>query len=200
MTPAVTMGLIAALGTITIQEQPETLIRGPVESGGFGGPVVKFTELADQFAVFVGGRGGWIINHCFIIGGGGYGLVNEDVEIHPSVMDSDPECVLEMGYGGLELEYVHRSKRVVHGSIMVLIGGGSAGYHDWYWDSTIDSDAFFIAEPTLNFELNVSRPFRIAFGGGYRFVSGFELPELPEIDDSDLGGITGTLTFKFGSF
>ncbi len=56
--------------------QEETLIKGDVESGGFGGPVVKMTSLNGQDGILVGGRGGWILNHSFIIGGGGYGLAN----------------------------------------------------------------------------------------------------------------------------
>ncbi|MBN1426023.1 hypothetical protein JXA88_15850, partial [Candidatus Fermentibacteria bacterium] len=72
------IGLACALCAITVQEQPETLLKGPIENGGFGGLVVKFSQLADQTAVFVGGRGGWILNHTFVIGGGGYGLANEN--------------------------------------------------------------------------------------------------------------------------
>lgn len=192
------IGLACALCAITVQEQPETLIKGPIESGGFGGPVVKLSQAAGQTAVFVGGRGGWIVNHCFVIGGGGYGLVNENINVRPR--DHRDEYRLEMGYGGVELEYVHKSRKLAHLSIQALIGGGTAGYRYWDWDTTVASDAFFVAEPALNVEVNISRPFRIAFGGGYRFVSGFDLQDLPEVRDKDLSGITGTLTLKFGSF
>ena len=56
--------------------QEETLMgSGEIASGGFGAPVVKFTEITGDPAVLVGGRGGWIVNHTFVLGAGGYGLV-----------------------------------------------------------------------------------------------------------------------------
>ena len=36
--------------------QDETLITGPIQSGGFGGPVIKATEVDGAFRVIVGGR------------------------------------------------------------------------------------------------------------------------------------------------
>ena len=39
--------------------QEETLIRGDgIESGGYGGPVIKFMSFAGNLGVIVGGRGG----------------------------------------------------------------------------------------------------------------------------------------------
>ena len=58
-------------------QQQETLLSGNIESGGFGGFVVRFSEIGGAFAVLAGGRGGWIINHTFVLGGGGYGLAND---------------------------------------------------------------------------------------------------------------------------
>jgi len=52
--------------------QEETLISGKIENGGYGAPVVKFSTVKNNFAVFVGGYGGWLINHSFMIGGGVY--------------------------------------------------------------------------------------------------------------------------------
>ena len=34
---------------------------------------MTFTTLNGENAVLVGGRGGWIINHSFVLGGAGYG-------------------------------------------------------------------------------------------------------------------------------
>lgn len=197
------LGCVIAALPIEVTEESETLLKGPIHNGGFGGPVVKVGSLAGQTGIFVGGRGGWIINHAFVIGGGGYGLANQDMEVTPrglSGQNLPGEYRLEMGYGGLELEYVHRSRKVVHASIQALIGGGTAGYRDRDWERTYESDAFFVAEPGINLELNVSRPFRVGVGGAWRFVSGFEMASLPDLTDDDLSGFAGVLTFKFGSF
>jgi hypothetical protein len=56
--------------------EEETLISGGIDSGGFGALVFKFSGVNDQFAGFAGARGGWIINHQFVVGGGGYGLTS----------------------------------------------------------------------------------------------------------------------------
>ncbi len=191
--------LVSALCAISVQEQPRTLVGEPLHSGGFGALELKWGRLTGEDALFVGGRGGWIINHSFVLGGGGYGLVSQDIRVIPAG-GSPRDCRLEMGYGGLELEYVYRSLDVVHGSVLLLLGAGSAGYRDRGWDRTIASDAFFVMEPGLTVELNVIRSFRIALGGSYRFVTGFDLPDLPTVHNKDLDGLTGSLAFKFGSF
>src|SRR3989339_1042733 len=56
--------------------QERTLLGdGEITSGGFGGPEIKLSTLYDKSALMIGGKGGWIINHKFSIGGGGYGQV-----------------------------------------------------------------------------------------------------------------------------
>jgi len=204
------MFLVFAFG-VSAQDDEETLFQGPIEHGGFGGPVVKFTRVKDTFGLLVGGRGGWIINHSLCIGGGGYGLVNQiPADDVPGLLDLPLfEPVLGMGYGGFELEYVHASNRLVHSTVSILIGGGAVGLQegwsgrpewDWDWNHTGEIpnwDAFFIVEPGLNAEVNIARFFRIDAGVGYRFVSGVERIGLA---NGDIGGPAISLTFKFGKF
>ena len=113
-------------------QQERTLVSGPIESGGFGGPVLKFTELVEEFGLLVGGRGGWIINHTFVLGAGGYGLANQD-NFEFSVDGRVRQ--LHMGYGGLELEYVNRSHELIHFSVQALVGAGGA---EWSRDFDFD--------------------------------------------------------------
>jgi hypothetical protein len=51
--------------------EEKTLVGNGFDNGGYGAPVVKFMSLGGEVGVLVGGRGGWIINHTFVIGGGG---------------------------------------------------------------------------------------------------------------------------------
>ncbi len=182
--------------------EEETLLSGPVTSGGFGGPVVKMTRMQDSFGVLVGGRGGWIINHTLSLGGGGYGLVSRIRAPGGGGALEDP--VLRIGYGGFEIGYTPRSDRLMHPALFLLIGGGSAGTResweedlddDWQDDPSLDS--FFILEPGVAIELNVTRFMRVDAGGSFRFVSGLEKDGLTE---SAIGGPSAVLTFKFGSF
>jgi hypothetical protein len=185
-------------------QDEETLLTGEITHGGFGGPVVKFTRFDGEFGVLVGGRGGWIINHSFSIGGGGYGLVNSIPG--PAEVTSLTEPLLTVGYGGFEMEYIRHSGKLVHSTVNLLIGGGGAGYHekmeeDWNFENDVHDnptwDSFFIVEPGIGVELNVSSFFRIDAGASYRFVSGIEKNDLT---NADIGGPSAVLTFKFGKF
>ncbi len=177
------LGLLATSSLSAAQQR--TLLGGGLESGGFGGPVVKFSDVGGDFAVFAGGRGGWIINHTFVVGAGGYGVANSIGEF-----EFPFERGIEFGYGGVEIEYINRSDDLLHFSIYTLIGAGGATY---LFDRT---DTVFVLEPAANLMLNVATFFRIGVGGGYRIVTAADL----DLSNSDLSAPFGVLTFKFGSF
>ncbi len=176
--------------------QEQTLISGNIESGGFGGPALKVTVLNNENAILVGGRGGWIINHTFVLGGGGYGLVTH---VKAKVTDSVHQNI-EMGYGGLDLEYIGSSNDLLHLSIGILIGAGGVGYKHESDDNVINSHTmhtFFVLEPSVHANLNVTHFFRIAAGVSYRYVSG--LKSIVSTN-ADLSGPSAILVFKFGKF
>ncbi|MBI2428046.1 MAG: hypothetical protein HYV29_04505 [Ignavibacteriales bacterium] len=175
--------------------QEETLLgTAEIEHGGYGGPVVKFTSINNNFGVLVGGRGGWIINHTFSIGLAGYGLAN-DVKAH--AVGPFGEQYVELGYGGLDLEYIFNSNDLIHFSIHALIGGGSAGFrYSWedengwnYRNDTMhrDYDPFFVIEPGANIDLNVTDWFRTSAGASYRHVSGLSSKATT---NSDISGVS----------
>jgi hypothetical protein len=176
--------------------QDETLISGNIESGGFGGPVLKIGSINGEAGILVGGRGGWIINHSFILGGGGYGLVND---IKAKTLGPNGERYLNFGYGGVELEYVSQSNRLVHLSFMTLIGAGAISWRDnnIRFGVNPESATFFIAEPEVNVSLNVTEYFRMSAGVSYRFISG---AQSLASSNANLSGPTGVLTFRFGKF
>jgi hypothetical protein len=167
-----------------VNAEEKTLISGEIESGGYGGPVVKLSSVNNEFCVFIGGRGGWIINHAFVVGGGGYGLATD-------IFVSGKKLV--MGYGGLELGYVFLSDSLVHFTLHSLLGFGGVSLET----DPMSADEFFVIEPEATVVLNVSRFFRIAAGASYRFVTGVTTSGL---SDAALSGLTGQLVFKFGSF
>ncbi len=191
------IAVIVLVTAVPLRAQEETLISGDLESGGFGGPVLKIGPMKGTTGVLVGGRGGWIINHTFILGGGGYGLAN-------NIRMTDPDGLnrtmyLEFGYGGVELDYIGNSSDVIHYTVGALIGGGSLGYRNaqgGMWDSN-KQDAVFVLEPNVNLELNVTKFFRINAGVNYRWVNDVQFVGL---SDKDLSGVAGSITLKFGAF
>ena len=176
--------------------QEETLITGDIESGGFGGPVLKITNINGENAVMVGGRGGWIINHTFVLGGGGYGLVTD---VQAKTTDSNHQYI-QLGYGGLEMEFIPASNDLFHLSVGLLVGGGGVGYkpdnNDGY-NSMQKTNSFFVLEPSVNANLNITHYFRIAAGVTYRYVSGLKSVVST---NTDLSGPSAILTLKFGKF
>ena len=189
--------VLLCVGIFSAFAQEETLINGPIESGGFGGPVIKIGSLNGEVAMLVGGRGGWIVNHSFIIGGGGYGLVNN---VKAKVPGPYGERYLNFGYGGLELEYVSEPHRLINFSFQTLIGAGGLSWRDpdvRVGMSNSNDDTFFIVEPGVNATLNVTTYFRISGGISYRYISGVQSPAA---GNPDLSGPSGVLTFRFGKF
>jgi hypothetical protein len=187
---------IIAVFTIPAFGQDETLIGTEFHSGGYGGPEVRIGPMLGTTGVFVGGRGGWVINHAFMIGGGGYGLVN-DVRVKDITMDGQP-AYLGFGYGGLFLEYIGNSEKLIHCTVGMLIGGGGVDYRDsLYSYRDQDWDAVFVLEPCLGVEMNVTSFFRLGLGASYRYVSGVKTFGLT---NKELSDVTGTITLKFGTF
>ena len=182
--------------TLPLLAQEATLINGEIESGGFGGPVLKVTSINGENAVMVGGCGGWIINHSFVLGGGGYGLVTD---VNAKVTDSMHQYI-EMGYGGLELEYIPSSNDLLHLSLGLLVGAGGIGYRhedNDVFNASHKNNSFFVLEPSVNANPNVTHSFRIAAGISYRYVRG--LKSLVSTN-ADLSEPSAILIFKFGKF
>ena len=199
--------MVFSLLALQVYAEEETLLSGDLTHGVMGGPVVKFSQVNGENSVLVGGRGGWIINHSFVIGGGGYGLVN-DIKV-PNVYDENGvQANLVFGYGGLELEYIGRPNKLVHYSMYMLVGAGGISnsvYDDDYRDdyenhnhyNHIEDDAVWVVEPALNVTLNVTSFFRVSAGAGYRYVGG---ANLTGTSNEDLSNTTFNLTFRFGKF
>jgi hypothetical protein len=196
------------------KEEMKTLFGGSdVKFGGYGAVETKFSPVNDQFGLFVGGRGGLIINHSFLLGLGGYGLTTSHKVDGYKIKDPyypDSTAYLRIGYGGLHIGYVIEPNEVLHITTGVLIGGGWAGYtrtltyrnHNDNWDNydnnfTYESSGFFIFEPSVGAELNVTGFLRLELNASYRIVS---LIDLPVTKNSDIGGYSGNIVFKFGKF
>lgn len=178
---------IALLGVPASLEaqQARTMVGRESTHGGFGGVVFKGSAVADQFAGFFGARGGWILDHVFVLGAGGY-LMGGGVDVTVSGVDRS----LDMWYAGAEIEFISGWSQVYHITFATLIGGGALELEG-------RSDGIFVAEPALNVEINVAPYMRLDFGGGYRF--GWDV-DVPELDNGDISQFFGQVVLKFGAF
>jgi len=164
-------------------------------SGVFGGPLIKYTKLNNEGALIVGARGGWAFNNMLTIGGGAYGVMN-DVPINPAQPDTN---FINLGYGGIVVEYVGMSDNMIHWQVNMLLGTGAVSTRNG--NKTGENDMIFIFEPGADGVLNISSTIRVALGISYRIVSGVDPDNFNDyLNNSDLSGFTASLTMLFGSF
>ncbi|MBN1898396.1 MAG: hypothetical protein JW827_06435 [Spirochaetes bacterium] len=183
-------------------EQNTLFKSGKVTHGGFGAPIVKISTIKNRGRVLVGGRGAWLINHKWTIGGGGYGVASD---MTGNVSGTNRR--FHMGYGGFEIGYICKPASLFHMRFINLIGAGGIGYSrnkdddcdcDWDFHDRYRADSFFVLEPSLSLELNIVKWMRMSLGAGYRYVNGVD--NVPDFKSEDLSGPSIELNLTFGKF
>lgn len=184
-----------------LKEDTQTLLSmANLSLSGYGAPIVRFSKIGDSYSTLVGGRGGLIINDNFVIGGCGMGLVHprdrSDFSGKTYVGNYDQ---VDFAYGGGLMEYYFTPKSLFGFSVGTTIGGGGLTFHSRKeaYDDEYGSDVFFVAEPEVNFFVNITKFFRIGAGLSYRYIRGIGVDEF---DDKDFRGPSVGIIFAFGWF
>jgi hypothetical protein len=179
----------------------ETLFGDVRSSGGYGAPTVALTRVHGETAVLLGGQGGWVVNRQFVIGAAGRGLATLPDASIVTIPELEVDPQIQLGYGGLLLEYIGAPSRLVHYGAELVVGGGSAQLVPEDFeprdDDTIDRTGVFAGEVGARVEVNLTSYFRLGLSGGYRLISG---SDLLGVSDSDLSAPYGQLSLRFGSF
>ena len=149
-------------------------------TGAWGGPTLGITAYDGENATVAGGYGGIEFNKEYFVGWGGAVIDLPKIDANLSNPDFD--------YNGLVLGYSPAAHRVIHPSVLVLVGTGKAQFNGI-------SDKAWVIQPSVGGEVNVLRWFRVGATGGYRYVNGSDLTSLT---DSNLSGFFGEIKFKFG--
>ena len=193
------LGLQSAAG---FSENEVLFDGGDVEIGFMLGSVIKYTSICDEAAWLVGLRTALLFDRSFTVGAGGYSLatdIHAPSEVRRIHRRSNME--MEMTYGGMELEYIYRPYKLAHFSFYSLIGAGNIGYGDEGASEEEDDfdkkDAVFVIEPAVHSTVNVTRWFGISAGISYRIITDFQLAG---VDEKDMSGFSGILSFMFGKF
>lgn len=178
------------------------------EYGGFGALSFGYSDqVFGRNVAFSGARGGWIINHWFSFGMGGYSLLS-GVQRDIGWDGPDPRSLeFYMGYGGIYIEPAAFPKFPLHLSFPLLLGAGGAVYVDELnnWDSESssygywreDADAFYVVEPGIDLEVNFVRNIRILIGAKYRYITDLNLIET---EPDALNGLSYHISMKIGKF
>ena len=160
--------------------------------GGFGGPLFKVSQIKDTETFEIGGMGGATFTtgkHSLMLGGGGFGLVNE--------ISWGANNSLEVGYGGLMLGYTYDPEALIHIDTYLLLGAGGASVIDARDASNpVELGSFLISELTTQVEVNVTEFMEIGVGASYRITSD---PDISGLSAGDLSKPSVHISFQFGS-
>jgi hypothetical protein len=156
-------------------------------------PEIKINSIQSDIGTLVGFYGGALINRTFLIGiAGGVNLG------HPRV---------NYGYFGGIMQYIFKPSEVVHCSGQMLLAYGSTkdyenpkeGLLDNFWN--ISGAPFFLMEPGVNLEVNLSNRVTLVTGMSYRYVSGLDENNenvlITHVTNEDLSGLNFNIGLKF---
>lgn len=183
----------------------QTLVgnRENTHHGFYFAPVFKASNFDGEAAILPGFKGAWTINRTISLGFEGYGLAPT---ITRSDIDPNTDVRPLAGYGGLFVETIIHSNRLIHFTVPVMFGAGWVGYvEDWsrdnfrrpFDDDLIDDQVIWVFEPGVNAELNVATFFRVNAGLSYRFTQDLDLVNTAA---GAFRGMNYSLTLKFGRF
>jgi hypothetical protein len=168
---------------------------------GYGAPIIGVTRLAGATGLLLGARGGAVLRRQFVLGAGGFSLVN-DVAAPAAAQGGPGSHNLRFGSAGFWFAYILSPDWLVHPTFGVLLGGGTVGYQVTEQGpgtpATYTNSSFYLAQPEIEADINVTRFMRIGVGAYYRFVLGVKLED--KVTNGDVGGPGALLAIKFGYY
>lgn len=175
---------------------------GKMDHGGYGGLLARGSALNGDPALFVGGRGGWLIGHHLLIGASGMGQTLT-VGAPGTAREEYPDVRhLEFGYGGGYFAYHFWPSYVVHPVASLLVGAGGLTLSNRHDHDREEGDEFetetngvFVLEPEAGVEVNLVSFMRLQGTLSYRRTVGVDLPGL---DDSDTSNFAAGVSVLFG--
>jgi hypothetical protein len=172
----------------------QTLFRPGITVSELWAPEVKINSIQGETGTLVGFQGGAVFNKSFLLGvSGGVNLS------HPRV---------NYGYFGAIGQYIYKPANLMHYSLQMLLASGStkdyenpkSGLFDNFWN--ISGAEFYLFEPGVNLEINLSKRITFYAGLSYRYVWGLneknENVSITHVTNKDLSGLNFNVGLKFG--
>lgn len=171
-----------------------------VVHGVYLGINMAYGEIDGKSTYLAGAKIAYVANRKFEIGVAGVGFYSDQNFTGP-FENSD----LVGGYGGFHIEPIFFGKSEFNLSIPILIGGGAVGHINEEWDEVIEFggaeienwDPFFVFEPGISGQYNISRYIQFEVSVKYRLTSSVDL--IPG-GIANVDGFSAGLGFKFGVF
>ncbi len=160
------------------------------QHSGYFSPVFRLTKVNDQTGFIAGGRGMWVINSHFAVGGGFYGLMNS-----PNAPMKTPDKEVyktNLTYGGLEFEYIAYPFRKTYFTLSILFAGAGIKVNPYYGGD------FMILEPMVNVGYLIGEFSTVKIGVSYRNLSQYTIYQ--NIPKNGIEGVSTNIAFTFGKF
>jgi hypothetical protein len=200
--------LIIASHPVLAQEETQHIFENnrPVEWSLFLAPEAKYSSLYGIGTIYGGLKGALLFNHHYAFGISFGGFLTETVTYGPGSQGDTTGLNTVMMYGGFYLDYVTTFNAPVQISFPTVIGGGGvlllekmpknpiSGIVD---EKLVEGGVYFVLEPAINLEVNLSRVVRIGIGGGYRFIIN---SDLERFSNKDLSAPSINFNIKFGIY
>jgi hypothetical protein len=194
---------LSGVTQITAQEI-ETLLNPGSDFKFVWGTEFKTSSIKGNLGTSHGFFGGALLNHSTLLGiSFGVNLTHQK---------------LNHGYLGLLVQHTHKPNDLIHFSGQLLLATASAkGYNQQKTNlfdnlGNITGSGFYIIEPGLNVELNLTGQTVLIFGVSYRFATGLGDLSFEQWDkkhenftrytynDNDLSSLQFNIGLKFGEF
>lgn len=176
------------------QDSVQTLFKSTVKVSEMWAPEIKINSIQGTVGTLIGFYGGVLFDRTFLLGiSGGANLS------HPTV---------NYGYFGGIGQYIYKSSSLMHLSGQLLLAYGSTKDYENTKSSLMDNfmnisgAGFFMMEPGVNLEVNLSKRLTLAMGVSYRYITGLNENSRnvsrTHLTNKDLSGINFNIGLKFG--
>ena len=155
--------ILMVVGLSSTIAQQETVFSKFRNWGAFGSFNYEYGLKQNRLTSTAGGGFGLVVGTVFI---GGYGNSSGNLD---NVIQDDP--YFDLAHGGLWLGYTPMSKKLFHPIVSLRLGTGAA---DIKSNRPRKKDYVSVITPEVGVELNITKIFRLAVTGNYRFVNGIE--------------------------
>lgn len=176
--------------------------------GAYVGMDFGYTEVANRNSFLTGVTIAWVIDHTVELGIAGKGFVTNPL---PDILLENNNYIYAGGYAGLHCAVNVLGKKPINVSIPVIIGVGEISYiksqYSNYYENLYPEShyMYFVVEPGLELQLNMTKFFRLSAGVSYRYTSDIYLlysniDAQPIASPSILRGLNAGIKIKFGRF
>jgi len=188
--------LMAAGSNVVFSQETKSVFGDDSNIGFMWGIELKTASIQHELGTQFGMYAGAIFYHAVMVGVTGAANVT-----HPRV---------NYGYTGLLVQYTFKPYSLLHLNVQLTLGSGSTKDYENEKSSMLDNFGnvtganFYLIEPGIQGEINLSNKVRLVLGIAYRFAEGInqenENISRTHVTDGDLSGFNIAAGVKFGLY